>query len=44
MVQFGCLGACILFKYKNLRADYVKTLWEVLDWKKVSDLYDQVVG
>ncbi|WP_442855625.1 Fe-Mn family superoxide dismutase [Butyrivibrio sp. VCB2001] len=27
----------------NLRADYVKAFWEVLDWKKVSDLYDKVV-
>ena len=30
-------------KYKNLRADYVKAFWEVLDWKKVSELYDKVV-
>ena len=31
-------------KYKNLRADYVKAFWEVLDWKKVSDLYDKAIG
>ncbi len=26
-------------KYRNLRADYVKEFWEVLDWNKVSELY-----
>ena len=31
-------------KYKNLRADYVKAFWEVLDWKKVTELYDKAVG
>ncbi len=31
-------------KYKNLRADYVKAFWEVLDWKKVTELHDKVVG
>lgn len=31
-------------KYKNLRADYVKAFWEILDWKAVSDLYDKVIG
>jgi Fe-Mn family superoxide dismutase len=31
-------------KYKNLRGDYVKAFWEVLDWAKVSELYDKVVG
>lgn len=25
--------------YRNLRADYVKAFWEVLDWEKVSELY-----
>ena len=31
-------------KYKNLRLDYIKAFWEVLDWKAVSDNYDKVVG
>lgn len=31
-------------KYKNLRADYVKALFEVIDWKLVSDKYDEIVG
>ena len=26
-------------KYKNLRADYIKAFFEVLDWKKVEELY-----
>ena len=28
-------------KYKNLRADYVKEFWEVLDWDKVAELYNK---
>ena len=27
-------------KYKNLRADYIKAFFEVLDWKKVEELYE----
>jgi Fe-Mn family superoxide dismutase len=30
-------------KYKNLRADYVDALFEVLDWKKVADLYQKAL-
>lgn len=26
-------------KYKNLRPDYVKNIWNVLDWGKVEELY-----
>ena len=29
-------------KYKNLRGDYIKNFFEVLDWKKVSDKYDAI--
>ena len=38
------MGHVYYLKYKNLRADYVKAFWEALDWKKVSDLYGQVVN
>lgn len=31
-------------KYKNLRADYVKAFWEILDWNKVAELYEKVTG
>ena len=31
-------------KYKNLRADYVKAFWEVLDWKVVTENYEKVAG
>ncbi len=31
-------------KYKNLRPDYIKAFWKVLDWKKVSERYESVVG
>ncbi|GKZ01829.1 superoxide dismutase [Paraclostridium bifermentans] len=27
-------------KYQNLRADYVNNLWNIIDWKKVSNLYN----
>lgn len=30
-------------KYRNLRPDYIKAFWEVIDWVKVSELYDGVV-
>lgn len=26
-------------KYKNLRPDYVKNIWNIIDWKKVEELY-----
>jgi Fe-Mn family superoxide dismutase len=29
-------------RYKNLRADYVKAFWNVLDWKEVAKRYDDV--
>ena len=29
-------------KYKNLRADYVKAFWNVLDWKEVAKRYEDV--
>jgi Fe-Mn family superoxide dismutase len=31
-------------KYKNLRPDYIKAYFEVLDWSKVSARYDEIVG
>ncbi len=31
-------------KHKNLRGAYVKDFFEVLDWKKVSELYDKAIG
>lgn len=30
-------------KYKNLRADYIKAFFEVVDWKAVSDNYVNVI-
>ena len=29
-------------KYKNLRAEYIKAYFEVLDWKKVSGRYESL--
>lgn len=31
-------------KYKNLRADYLKAFWNVLDWKEVSKRYKDVIS
>ncbi len=31
-------------KYKNLRADYVKAFFNVVDWKAVAENYDKVAG
>lgn len=31
-------------KYKNLRADYVKAFYNVIDWKAVADNYERVKG
>lgn len=28
-------------KYKNLRPDYVKNIWNVIDWNKVNELYNK---
>jgi len=30
-------------KYKNVRPDYIKAFWEILDWSKVSARYEEVV-
>lgn len=31
-------------KYKNMRADYVKAFWNVIDWKAVGANYERVTG
>jgi Fe-Mn family superoxide dismutase len=30
-------------KYKNMRADYIKAWWNVVNWKKVEELYESGV-
>lgn len=30
-------------KYKNVRPDYIKAFWEILDWKKVEARYEEIV-
>lgn len=30
-------------KYKNVRADYIKAFWSVLDWAEVQKRYEQVI-
>lgn len=29
-------------KYKNLRADYVDAWWNIVDWNKVSEIFDKI--
>lgn len=31
-------------KYRNLRPDYIKAFWDILDWKVVEDRYEKFVG
>ncbi|MCR4606008.1 MAG: superoxide dismutase [Eubacterium sp.] len=31
-------------KYKNLRADYVAKLFDILDWKKIGENYKRITG
>ena len=31
-------------KYKNLRPDYIKALFDIIDWKKVEALHNKVTG
>ena len=31
-------------KYKNIRPDYIKAFWEVLDWGKVEERYNRITG
>lgn len=28
-------------QYKNVRADYVKAIWQILNWKKIEELFDK---
>ena len=31
-------------QYKNVRADYVKAIWSIINWKNVSERYQQAKG
>lgn len=31
-------------QYKNARPDYLKAIWDVLDWKKIGDRYQKAVS
>ena len=32
-------GACLLFQYQNVRADYVKAIWQVFNWEEIDKRY-----
>jgi Fe-Mn family superoxide dismutase len=31
-------------QYKNVRADYVKAIWQIVNWKNVQERFEKVVG
>lgn len=31
-------------KYKNLRAEYVKNIWNIIDWSKIEDIYKDAIS
>ncbi len=31
-------------QYKNVRADYVKAIWKIIDWKNVAERYAEAAG
>lgn len=31
-------------QYKNVRADYVKAIWQVLNWKHIEDRFNKAIG
>ena len=31
-------------KYKNLRGDYIKQLFEIIDWSAVTAIYERVIN
>lgn len=31
-------------QYKNVRADYVKAIWQIINWKNVSERYNKALG
>ena len=30
----------LLLQYKNVRPDYLKNIWKVINWKYASEVYD----
>ena len=30
-------------KYKNVRAEYVKNIWNIIDWEKAEGLYKEFI-
>lgn len=44
LITFDVWEHAYYLKYRNLRADYVKSLWNILNWDEISKRYDKALG
>lgn len=39
MMSPKLLTSCLMLQYKNVRPDYLKNIWKVMNWKYASEVY-----